>query len=173
MTTNLSFYLIHLKISSGFDHSKHSITDNLIETCDITVDGYTYAVNTWGNSFYKTYEKMDYLDAKTQCESDGAYLAIPRSAAENAFIAGLIPNENIWIGVNDIDEEGTFVAVDGQEVSYTKWKSYQPDNYLNEDGVHILGDPNAANGFWNDQEITVKYQFVCMFNVKFDYSGKF
>ena len=117
---------------------------------------------------------MNYLDAKAQCESDGAYLAIPRSDDENVFIASLIPNVNIWIGVNDIDEEGTFVAVDGQDVSYTKWDTNQPDNSNgNEDGVYIFGGLNAQNGFWKDVGITTQYKYVCMYNIKFDYSGKF
>ena len=128
---------------------------------------------------------MNYLDAKAQCESDGAYLAIPRSDAENAFIASLIPKENIWIGINDIDEEGTFKAVDGGDVSYTKWlrgaiqndgtMRNEPDNWRgNEDGVVILsGYPDAWNGFWGDGPITNQYKFVCMYNIKFDYSGKF
>ena len=131
--------------------------------------GYTFVVNTWGNSFYKTYEEMNYLDAKAQCESDGAYLAIPRSDDENAFIASLIPNVNIWIGVNDIDKEGTFLAVDDQDVSYTKWDTDQPNSYsANADGVQITG----SNGFWTDENITNNNQFVCIFNIFIDYSGK-
>ena len=126
-------------------------------------------MNKWGNSFYKTYEAMNYLDAKEQCEFDGAYLASPKSDDENAFIANLIPNENIWIGLNDIDEEGTFVSVDNQNVSYTKWHtaSDQPDNWINsqgidEDGVHIKEN---AGGFWNDLSITDQLKFVCISNL--------
>ena len=111
---------------------------------------------------------MNYLDANTQCESDGAYLAIPQSDAENAFLASLIPNDNIWIGVNDIDEEGTFAAVDDQDVTYTKWYANRPDNNGNADGVFI-----RSNGFWDNVGITAQYKFICMFNVEFDFSGKF
>ena len=125
--------------------------------------GYTFAVNIWGNSFYKTYEEMNYLDAKAQCESDGAYLAIPRSDAENAFIASLIPNDNIWIGVNDIDEEGTFAAVDGQDVTYTKWNSGEPNHYEgNEDGFLMVG---GTNGMWADKGIEHQEKLVCMSNI--------
>ena len=114
---------------------------------------------------------MTYLEAKDQCESDGAYLAIPRSDAENAFIASLIPNDNIWIGVNDIDEEGTFAAVDGQEVTYTKWRDGEPNHYGgNEDGFLMVG---GTNGMWADKGIEHQEKFICMSNIIFDYSGKF
>ena len=92
---------------------------------------YAYVENAWGNSFNKIYEAKNYNAAKDQCESDGAHLAIPRSDAENAFITNLIPNEEIWIGVNDIDEEGTFVSVNGIDVSYTKFPWWQPDRVAN------------------------------------------
>ena len=137
-------------------------------------DDYTFAMNSWGNSFYKTYGGMNYADAKAQCESDGAYLATPRSEAENSFIAGLIPDQSIWIGVNDIDEEGKFVAADGLDVSFTKWyqKVRQPDNYQHtngndEDGVQIWGKGGYEDqqGFWNDQQVTNRVKFVCSYNI--------
>ena len=114
---------------------------------------------------------MSYLDAKAQCEFDGVYLAIPRSDDQNAFIASLIPNDNIWIGVNDIDEEGTFAAVDGQEVTYTKWRNGEPNNYGgNEDGFLIVG---GTNGMWADKGIQYQEKFVCMSDIISDNTGKF
>ena len=113
---------------------------------------------------------MSYLDAKAQCESDGMYLAIPRSDDENAFIASLIPNDNIWIGVNDINEEGKFASVDGQDVTYTKWLNGEPNDLGNEDGSIIVG---GLNGMWADKGINYEEKFVCMSNIIFDYSGKF
>ena len=126
---------------------------------------YVYAENSWGNSFYKIHEAKNYNTAKTQCESDGAYLAVPRSDAENAFIAGLIPDEKIWIGVNDIDEEGTFIAVDGTDVSYTKFPWWQPDNFLHKDGLDEDGVLILPNENWNDEKITNQYKFVCLYNI--------
>lgn len=36
----------------------------------------------------------------------------------------------IWLGLNDIDQEGVFVTVDGSEISYTNWDTTEP-NYTN------------------------------------------
>ena len=119
---------------------------------------------------------MNYTEAKTQCKSDGALLALPKSNSENKFIADLIPNEHIWIGLDDIEEEGKFVASDGHNVSYTKWYTLnnEPNNYNdNEDGVHIIGDHwvghtvagSDSHGFWNDQRIDAEHKFVCFYSV--------
>ena len=105
---------------------------------------------------------MTYTSAKAQCESDGAFLALPRSDAENNFIAGLFPGSNIWIGINDINQEGVYVAVDGGSISYTKWYSGEPnDSNGNEDGVHINPD---WNGYWNDLNVSYSFKVVCIYS---------
>lgn len=127
---------------------------------------YTFASNQWGNSFYKVYRSMTFTAAIAQCKSDGASLAFPRSEAENDFIVGLIPGQNIWIGINDIDQEGKFVSIDGQDISFTKWyvPSGQPDNWgNNEDAVHIIGRPGNSLGYWNDLPVTYSNRFVCTY----------
>ena len=118
---------------------------------------YTYAENSWGKSFYKIYPAMSYAAADSQCKSDGSFLAIPRSEAENDFIASLIPNEYIWIGINDIEQEGRYVTVDGSTISYTNWDIGQPDNSHNEDGIHIWGGDKR----WNDNQVYSLIKFVC------------
>ena len=128
---------------------------------------YTYAKKSWGNLFYKIYGANNYGAAKAQCESDGAFLAIPRSEAENDFIAGLIPNEHIWIGVNDIANEGSFVAVDGDPLSWTKWDSGEPNNQgYNEDAVEIRQGSvhQTIPKSWNDSLGSLSRKFVCISN---------
>ena len=100
---------------------------------------------------------MSYAAADSQCKSDGSFLAIPRSEAENDFIASLIPNEYIWIGINDIEQEGRYVTVDGSTISYTNWDIGQPDNSHNEDGIHIWGGDKR----WNDNQVYSLIKFVC------------
>jgi len=132
-------------------------------------EDYFYMENT--NKFYKVYnDKLNWSNARAQCESDGATLAIPSSEKENEFIAGLVTGP-VWIGVTDIDEEGKYVGVDGSELTYTNWEDNQPDNYnhqhgMDEDGVHI----RDSEGKWNDQDVqNHKYQFVCSLVVKAKY----
>ena len=92
---------------------------------------------------------MNYAAADSQCKSDGSFLAIPRSEAENDFIASRIPNEHIWIGINDIEQEGIFVAVDGSKISYTNWHPGEPSpSGDGEDGVEIRGWTMGVGMTW-------------------------
>ena len=114
---------------------------------------YTYAEKSWGNLFYKIYSARNYGAAKAQCESDGAVLAIPRSEAQNDFIADLIPNENILIGINDIANEGKWMAVDGSEVTWTKWDTDEPNNSGGSEDAVEIRQGNHYKTFpksWND-----------------------
>ena len=126
---------------------------------------YVLVTNPWGNLFYKMYQKMNYTAAKSQCEADGTLLAVPRSEQENFFIAGL-NTDRIWIGVNDIDEEGKFITVEGN-LSYTNWLNGEPNNALNsngydEDGVVLNW---KEHGYWNDGPITKLNPFVCLYRI--------
>ena len=86
---------------------------------------YLYVDNCWDKIFHKKYDqKLNYTDAKAQCESDGTFLAIPKSKTENDFFAGLIKDDDFWIGINDINQEGTFVPVDGTDLSFENWHPF-------------------------------------------------
>ena len=112
---------------------------------------------TWGNLSYKIYPPASYGGAKAQCEADGSFLAIPRSQAENDFFAGLISSVSnvIWIGINDIEQEGSFVAVDGSEISWTNWGSGGPNDDTSRNGVALV------NGNWYENNVDSRYNFVC------------
>ena len=137
-------------------------------------DDYFFVTESWGSRFYKVYRKeMTYNAAKTQCESDGAFLAIPRSKAENNYISDLIKGHNhkgIWIGINDIDQEGLFVAVDGSNITYTNWDSGEPSNAHNEDAVIIHPDRNWVGSHrehtWNDIDVNARMIFVCSLRIR-------
>ena len=140
-------------------------------------DDYFFVTQSWGSRFYKVYSDRysQYNAAKTKCESDGAFLAIPRSKAENDYIGDLIPKEDIWIGINDIDQEGVFVAVDGSDITYTNWDlvAGEPNNYdNNEDAVLIHADYHLRaerQKTWNDLKVNALERFVCSLRIR----GKF
>ena len=130
---------------------------------------YIFVENLWGSSFFKVYDRKDYSGAKGQCESDGTSLAIPRSQAENEFLMsqkvwdlseyGHHP-EDIWIGINDMEQDGAFVAVDDGEISWTGWGTDEPDN-----GV-ILSFNDSR---WYSVDTRSPHKFICLINVE----GKF
>ena len=130
---------------------------------------YFFVTKSWGSIFYKVYsEKYDYYSAKTQCESDGAFLAHPRSEAENDYIADLIPKNHIWIGIDDIDQEGVFVAVDGSDITYTNWNSDEPNNSRNNENAVIIQNRTWSNQppVWNDINENYPQRFVCSLRIR-------
>ena len=127
---------------------------------------YIFSENSWGNSFYKIYNtKMNYADAKAKCESDGTFLAYPRSETESDFIGGLITDEQwMWIGINDIENEGLFVGADGREISWTDWSNGEPTKWGDEDGVEM--EIGWVIGNWRDRSINELRPFVCSLNIE-------
>ena len=128
---------------------------------------YTYVENPWGNSFFKIYNaKMNYDDAKAQCESDGTFLAIPRSQDENDFFFDIYSRDGIgggvWIGINDIKHEGLFMGVDESKISWTNWNYGEPNDAGGEDGVEM----SHYSGGWNDVNILETRRFICSINIE-------
>ena len=143
---------------------------------------YTFSKNSWGNSFYKTYTtKLNYEDAKSQCESDGSFLALPRSVEENKFLSRLGETflgetymTGLWIGINDIEQEGIFVGPDGHEISWTNWGYGEPNGghiwdgqEQDEDGAKMAGGNSLYTGMaWYDVKLSELYPFICWFNIE-------
>ena len=126
----------------------------------MTID-YAFSENSWGNLFYKIDKTIrNYDGAKAQCESDGAFLAIPRSQAENDFLTDLLPYDNFWIGINDIEEQGNFVTVDGSDISWTNWGPDEPGGPAYEDAVAIL-DSAGQGGQWYDLAQSSGMKSIC------------
>ena len=112
---------------------------------------------------------MTFIDARNQCESDGAYLIRPRSQAENDWIFTIADFPYIWIGLDDIDEEGTFVTHDGSALTWTNWAENQPDSASSsEDAVHLHGGYMGQK--WNDQNPGSRFQVICSYDISRTYN---
>ena len=116
---------------------------------------YTFATNSWGDSFFKVYpEVLDFNAARARCESDGAYLPAPMSDAENNFILGLRPEGDFWLGVYDVESvnllpiaphigeqyyEERWKLLDGSDVKYTNFILPEYQNYNERYAAQISG----------------------------------
>uniref|UniRef100_A0A669DK68 CD209 antigen-like protein A n=1 Tax=Oreochromis niloticus TaxID=8128 RepID=A0A669DK68_ORENI len=95
--------------------------------------------------------------ARKNCIDQGADLVVIDSPEEQNFIASFT-EKRTWIGLNDIEQEGTWKWVDGSPLTLQYWASGQPDNHhLREDCAHIR-DPGTS---WNDERCDDSYQWVC------------
>ena len=100
---------------------------------------------------YFTSSGVNWIDARADCISRGYDLVTISSYKENALVFGTALlaygwNAYCWIGINDIDNEGTFVWADGSGSKYRQWVSGQPhDSSGNEDCGIFSANPN-----WRD-----------------------
>jgi hypothetical protein len=79
------------------------------------------------------------------------YLVTITSAAENAFVHGLLPGgQPAYIGLHDKVTQGTHEWVTGEAVSYTNWFPGEPNNYGGVEDCGLM----YADGAWNDTPCT-------------------
>ena len=104
------------------------------------------AISDEGACFtYFTSTRINWEDARQECLSRGYDLATATSSEENTLMHNTQTSSlYCWIGLNDIDTEGTFVWADGSDSLYRNWYSGEPNQAGNEDCVHTHKDG------WND-----------------------
>jgi hypothetical protein len=106
----------------------------------------------------------DWLSAELDCEKDGAatgggtHLVVLDDAAE---LAALDPHlaANVWIGMVDRVDEGTFVLVTGPGAVFLPFRSGEPNDGgplgFTEDCIELAGN------VLNDDGCTTNRQYVC------------
>jgi len=113
----------------------------------------------WGGSSYFLLDKSSWFDAQVQAELMGGNLITINSAEENYFIydlwgaQGTSPESRdyLWLGLTDEDEEGNFVWVSGEDVTYTNFKPGEPnDTSHRENHVYMWYRGAGTEGTWND-----------------------
>ncbi|XP_051914526.1 galactose-specific lectin nattectin-like, partial [Hippocampus zosterae] len=104
-------------------------------------------------------EERQFADAESVCNILGGNLASVHSALENAVIVQLNAagtsdsSSDIWIGLHEAIEEGTFFWTDDSPVDFTNFKS---DN----DSGDCLAIEND-DVLWDKDPCSVENKFVC------------
>ena len=118
----------------------------------------------FGGHFYMvSNDKIQWADAKEKCEELGGHLVVMSSAEENSFVKGILDKEGksyyTAIGYSDEEEEGKWVTVNGEEVTFTGWNGGEPNNGL------WMGEQDHAymneNGTWDDGWYDNAQYYVC------------
>ncbi|XP_043219920.1 lectin BRA-3-like [Amphibalanus amphitrite] len=117
-------------------------------------DGFCYWRSTYATSWQQ---------AVIACPTVGvgSQLASIHSLIENAFVMQTYNFGDTWIGLNDIETEGSFQWTDGSKVDFTNWAQKQPDDYHGQDCVHLpyIDNPNGAE--WDDEHCEEERHFLC------------
>ena len=99
----------------------------------------------------------------------GGHLAYINDATENSWILNTFGNyggqaRSLWIGLNDIQEEGTFVWGSNQPAYYQNWAPGEPNSgggfFPDEDYTMMWGIGSGADGMWNDAGDTSEAEAV-------------
>lgn len=138
--------------------------------------GYTYLGENGNSKYYRYNSSRTWLESRDISSAAKGYLVAVDSAEENQW---LVDNaiDNIWIGYNDIETEGTFKWINGSSSNvYNNWNTGEPNNASgNEHYTELLS--GAAAGKWNDLPNTVAKQFVVEYTTNgttiSSYSGGF
>ncbi|MBR4636223.1 MAG: InlB B-repeat-containing protein [Clostridia bacterium] len=119
-----------------------------------------------GHSYLYYTTPVSWFTANAFCEANGGHLATVTSAAENAYIASLIPSSDtyLWLGGTDYGTDNNWSWTTGEDFAYSNWDSSSSgsepndnpnDNVATEDYLMI-----KSTGLWNDCGGYPKYGFV-------------
>ncbi|XP_041824858.1 macrophage mannose receptor 1 [Melanotaenia boesemani] len=121
--------------------------------------------------FFVGNENKNWQDARTHCIQEGGNLVSIVSDKEQAFLTTqmLLHNDDMWIGMNDINWEMHFLWTDGKGVSYTNWAkghpTMAPDGryFMDEvfDCVLMVGSSTKLKGQWKVEDCGSKRGFIC------------
>ncbi|XP_071511250.1 macrophage mannose receptor 1-like [Diadema antillarum] len=103
--------------------------------------------------------------AREFCQRVHADLIVIKDQGMNDWLADKISiyNEIFWIGLWDRRNDGSFLWVDGTEMTWDNWSPGEPNNEpiaIGEDCVEIY-----SNGKWNDEQCAQPQNYICSRNI--------
>jgi len=87
------------------------------------------AYSAIGSHFYGKLGAAEWTAQRSACAAaaPGTYLVVPDDATELGAVLALA-GADIWVGINDLAVEGSFVTVLNAPAMFLPWGSAQPDN---------------------------------------------
>lgn len=104
-------------------------------------------------------EIMSWQEAQKLAEKIGGYLVTINDENENNWLVENCLSDNtdfFWIGLNDEEQEGNFIWVNGEAINYLNWAEGEPNNNPAQGGENwgvLNGKANPFNrleGTWSD-----------------------
>ncbi|XP_038872469.1 uncharacterized protein LOC120065494 isoform X2 [Salvelinus namaycush] len=121
--------------------------------------------------YYTTTGIKTWEESREDCNERGAHLVIINSREEQTFINGLYgPGNETWIGLMNVDTEGTWKWVDGTPLTTAYWRTGKPSSYLGANHSSYLGATqdcveffhrSSDPGEWNDEECHKSNNWIC------------
>ncbi|XP_063780950.1 tetranectin isoform X1 [Pseudophryne corroboree] len=115
-------------------------------------------------------EPKNYHQASDVCIAQGGILSTADNGDENDLLyeyvrRSLGSGSEIWIGINDMANEGAWVDMTGSRISFKHWETEittQPDGGKQENCASLSA---VAIGKWFDKNCKDELPFVCQFAI--------
>ncbi|XP_035530695.1 CD209 antigen-like [Morone saxatilis] len=115
--------------------------------------------------------RRSWQEARQFCTRQGGDLAVIDSREKHMAVADLINNyrdplrpitqSGFWIGLTDVEEEGTWKWLDGTRLTDGYWNDGEPNNvHGNEDCAAAYPRSNPFKS-WNDAPCTYELKWIC------------
>ena len=129
----VALFFLMMLIVTGCDNTEvppvHEGTIAEVSKSSAKNFGTDWTMNPANGYSYRLTEHMSWMEAEAQAQEWGGHLVTLNSWEEELWIKETFgENEHIWIGFNDIDEEGIWVWSSGDPVTYTKWAEVEPND---------------------------------------------
>ncbi|XP_056880584.1 CD209 antigen-like protein C isoform X1 [Takifugu flavidus] len=134
--------------------------DRLQKSCRI---GWTLFNNF---CYFFSCELKSWEASRQNCRQVGADLVVVDTSEEQKFLSKNVKKDT-WIGLNDVETEGTWKWTDGNPLTKGYWYEKQPDNGNNdpkwgeEDCAHLYIADTTWEANWNDISCNKPLQWVC------------
>jgi hypothetical protein len=105
--------------------------------------------------------KTSWSVANKSCGQDGHLVSIT-SVGEEEFLANTIKAINnsavkhMWIGLSDLQKEGTYEWSDRVPIDFIYWGVGEPNNNKDEDCVELV-----QGQYWNDRKCATPLSYIC------------
>ncbi|XP_048012580.1 C-type lectin domain family 4 member M-like [Megalobrama amblycephala] len=116
----------------------------------------------WGSGWIFLSNGLNsWSESRQYCRNIGADLVIIKSEEKQRFINSIVP-ERAWIGLNDIQQEGTMKWVDNSPLNQGFWFAGEPnDAGGNEDCIEHIPYPQYPIQTWNDLPCSEMRKAIC------------
>ncbi|KAM6912269.1 uncharacterized protein FYW49_010784 [Xenentodon cancila] len=141
------------------------------EGCRHCSPGWTFVYSVcYFFPFDNTYSLVNWQQAREYCKRKGGDLAVIDSREKHLAVTNLINNykdpmrtvyqSGFWIGLRDIEEEGTWKWLDGTRLNEGYWNDGEPNNQNNEDCAAVYPRSNPFKA-WNDAPCNHNLKWIC------------
>ncbi|XP_042357101.1 CD209 antigen-like [Plectropomus leopardus] len=141
------------------------------EGCRHCLPGWTF-INSlcYYFAFSEDISRRSWQEARQFCTKQGGDLAVIDSREKHLSISNLINNYHdpgrpvsqtgLWIGLRDVEEEGTWRWLDGTRLAEGYWNDGEPNNIGNEDCAAAYPRDNPFKS-WNDAPCNYELKWIC------------